>query len=63
MNVLLQALWAAFVDHEEFGRNPSVKLTLTNTDGTEATIKIDNLIVDVETYSIPKDNSLKVTFE
>ena len=63
MNVILQALWAAFVDHETFGRNSTTKLTMTNTDGSEASISINNFIVDAETYTMPQDDSLKVTFE
>lgn len=63
INVVLQALWAAFVDHETFGRNPTTKLTMTNADGTEATICINNFIVDAETFTMPQDDSLKVTFE
>lgn len=63
INVLLQALWAAFVDYETFGRNSTTKLTMTNADGTEASISINNFIVDAETYTMPQDDSLKVTFE
>lgn len=63
MNLLLQALWVAFVDHETFGRNSTTKLTMTNADGTEASISINNFIVDAETYTMPQGGSLKVTFE
>lgn len=63
MNVVTQTLFAAFVDEGAVGRNPSMTLTLTNADGSLATIKVNNLIVDAETYTFPKDDTLKVTFE
>lgn len=63
MNVVTQTLFAAFVDEGAVGRNPSMTLTLTNADGSLATIKVNNLIVDAETYTFPKDETLKVTFE
>jgi hypothetical protein len=63
MNVVTQMLFTAFVDEGAVGRNPSMTLTLTNADGSLATIKVNNLIVDAETYTFPKDDTLKVTFE
>lgn len=63
MNVVTQTLFTAFADEKTVGRNPSMTLTLTNADGSLATIKVNNLIVDSETYTFPNDDSLKVTFE